>query len=99
MIVKKVEWKQLGRDMQFLREIALTLSDGTVLRTADEQKPLFRGEDLVFIDSRNVPTELQYVGKYSNPEQWTDNLEIVGLVSEFLHAQKSGNFEEKVETR
>ena len=35
MIVKKVEWKQLGRDMQFLREIALTLSDGTVLRTAD----------------------------------------------------------------
>ncbi len=100
MKVTKVEWKQLGRDKQFAREIVMTLSDGTVLHADAEQRPLRRGEDLIFIISGNVPDEIQSKdGKYSTPSEWTDSPEVVGLVSEFLHALKTGIFEEKVETR
>ena len=97
MKVKKVEWKQLGRDRQFEREIRMTLSDGTVLHADAEQKPLRRGEDLIFIISGNVPDEIQ--ANHLTPSEWTDSPEVVGLLSEVLHALKIGNFEEKIETR
>lgn len=103
MRVTKVEWKQLGRDRQFEKEIAMTLSDGTVLHADAEQKSLRRGEDLIFIISENVPDDIQANDdKYdipNSPSSWTDSPEVVGLVSEFLHALKNGNFEEKAETR
>ena len=87
---------------QYLAEVFMTLSDGTVLVADGEQNDLFRGKDIVLISSQNLPKEMQMANTEninSIPEMVTDDPVIIGLVSEFIHAIKNGKFIEKVEVR
>ena len=96
MKITKVKWIQLGVEMQMCRAIELTLEDGTVLGSDDEQKPIIRGEDVALFGSANVPEEWRID---ADDPTTTDHPEIIGLVSEFMAAVRNGTFEEKVELR
>ena len=98
MKVVKVEWKRRRIMKQHLEEVFMTLSDGTVLVADGEQNELFRGKDIIYISSGNVPEEMQMTDDIS-PEQTTDDPVIIGLVSELIYAIKNDKFIEKVEVR
>ena len=102
MKITRVEWKKRRIMKQYLAEVFMTLSDGTVLVADGEQNDLFRGKDIVLISSQNLPEEMQKANTESFnsvPEMVTDDPVIIGLVSELIYALKNDKFIEKVEVR
>jgi len=107
MKVKKVKWVE---DKDRWRDCFITLSDGTVLEIPAEQKRLYTerpeaGRGLVYVQSANVPKELQvpdlkFDGEpYHRPQIYTKDTDIVRLAKEFVNAVRQGEkFEEKEET-
>ena len=85
MKITRVEWKKRRIMKQYLAEVFMTLSDGTVLISSQN---LPKEMQMANTESFN-----------SVPEMVTDDPVIIGLVSELIYALKNDKFIEKVEVR